>query len=560
MKLLLTVLVLIVLPTAWLSLLAGRSIQARELLLDRRLETEAQQTLEQIGAETKHALEAVLVSLSDVVRETVLEGSDIRNLDEAITPLKGADALFQEVYLFLNPWGLIHPAPALSEHAHREDRYVLLAQELAFRLSRGEQRLFFAIGDRLYIFGLVQGETSLYAGYEVQQDAVLQRLHDLLRQYTTPHIAYRVLGVGRVQSAGGRVAEPGIEVRDTFSQELEQVPGPADFERDAQRSDVLVSGRLRAPFDFIEIGAIAMNAQDMYAARALQARLVRWSILLLAFILLSSAVLLILMARRQADQARLRSIFIAGLSHDIRTPVTAMRALAESLQQGRVDSAARKQQFLDTIVIECDRLQILIERVLLFFRQEQGGYHQKQAVDLVALCERVGNAFCARHRGRVDLKLELPENLHPTMWGDATALEQALHNLLENAWKYGRPMPDHPDVVVPVCVRLCVDAGCIWRRCLSIAVEDAGPGVGGSDRQRVFTRFYRGTSETVQQAGGIGLGLALVREIVRGHGGRVFIEDSAWGGARFVMRFKPFPFCVWSWRYFLQGVGMRVRR
>jgi len=553
MKLLLTVLVLIVLPTAWLSLLAGRSTQARELLLNRRLEAEAQQTLEEIGVQLQQALSSQVAVLAGEVGETVLAGADIRSLDAAVAPLQDGRDWQGQVYLFLNPWGFIHPPAAIPEQPEPADHYVLLSQELSIRLSRGEPDLFFGIGDRLYAFGKVGAAASLYVGFEVRQAGLLVLLEGILRQHATAHIEYRLLRAGAVQAASATAEVPQIEVRDTFSPE---VPPAAtilpSFARDTRRTEVLVAGHLRPPFDFIEIGAIAVNARDMYAARALQARLVRWSIFLLACVLLSSTAILLLLARRQAAQARLRSIFIAGLSHDIRTPVTAMRALAESLQQGRVTRVERQQQFFDSIVAECDRLQTLIERVLLFFRQEQGGYHRKQSVDLVALCQRVGNAFCARHRGRVDFQLDLPEGA-VQMWADATALEQALQNLLENAWKYGRAAPGHPDEVVTVALQLRVEQGCWWRRCLVLVVEDGGPGIAVEERQRVFQRFYRGDSTQVQQAGGIGLGLALVREIVRGHGGRIRIERSALGGARFVLCFKPMSWrggcghLRWSW-------------
>ncbi len=550
MKLLLTVLILIVLPTAWLSLLAGRSIQARELLLNRRLENEAQQTLEQIGAEIDDAIYDVLQKISHRMHASYLDRDDIRKLDDVLAKLREESSLFARVYLFSEPWGFIYPEQAIPDHPDISDHDVLLAQELAMRLSRSRQRLFFAIEDRIYVFRIIRDDARLLAGVEIVHDGLISLLERLLREYSTPHIEYRLLRVGPLRTPRETYPAPDLEVRDSFSTGAERVPDVSGFLRDARSSDMLVSGHLRDPFGHIEIGALAVNASDMLAARMLQDRLVWWSIFLLAIVLLSSALILILMSRKQAETARIRSIFIAGLSHDIRTPVTAMRALAESLQQGRVASPARKQQFLDSIVDECDRLQILIERVLLFFRQEQGGYYQKQPVDLVALCEGVTQAFCARHRGRIDLTLDVPHERVPKMLGDPMALEQALHNLLENVWKYGRPVPDHPDNVVPLRVRLDLASGCLWKRCLVIRVEDAGPGIVRGEQRRIFGRFYRGRAGYVQQSGGIGLGLALVWEIVRGHGGRVRVEKSSMGGACFVLRFRPRPLTWASWKHF----------
>jgi len=552
-KLLLTVLILIVLPTAWLSLLAGRSIQARELLLNRRLESEAQQSLEQIGVKVEETIHEVLQDVSHLAERTLLDDGDVALFGSSLIPLQQESLLFAAVYLFLEPWGFIYPEQAVPDHPAISDRDVLLAQELAMRLSYGRQRLDFTIGERIYIFRMIREDTRLLAGIEIDQDGFLSVLERLLRTYSTPHIEYRLLHVGPMQHGEEIFSEPDLEVRDSLSVGTDRVPTTAAFLRHSRRPDMLVSGHLRAPFGHVEIGALAVDASDMVAARILQDRLVWWSVILLAIVLLSSALILILMARKQAETARIRSIFIAGLSHDIRTPVTAMRALAESLQQGRVVAPARKQQFLDSIVDECDRLQTLIERVLLFFRQEQGGYYQKQRVDLMALCERVAQAFCARHRGRIDMALELPRESAPTVYGDPMALEQALHNLLENVWKYGRPAPDHPDNVIPLQVRLEWIPGCIWRRCIVLSVEDAGPGIAPGEQRRIFGRFYRGQSKHTEQAGGIGLGLALVWEIVRGHGGRIEVGESSLGGACFVLRFRPYPLHWAAWAGFVKS-------
>ncbi|MFU8780572.1 MAG: sensor histidine kinase [Kiritimatiellia bacterium] len=549
MKLLLTVLVFIVLPTAWLSLLAGRSIQSRELLLERRMEAEAQQTLEHVGTQTKRATEAALGDLSAIVKRTVLAGQDIRDFADAVVPPQRLEPLIGPVYLYLHPWGFIFPDRALPDHATVENHYILLAQDLAQRLRREHSRLLFEHVGRIYVFGLVQENPDLYVGYEVQQDGLVLLVEALLRSVSTPHIQYRLLRVGSLGVRGDEPVVSTIEVRDSLTGGAEYLEPLMDFQRDAGRRDMLLSGHLREPFRHIEIGAMAVNVREMYAARALQARLVRWSILLLAFVLLSSTILLLAMGRRQLERARIRNVFIAGLSHDIRTPVTAMRALAESLQQGRVSTEERKQQFLDSIVSECDRLQTLIERVLLFFRQEQGGDYHKKPVALVPLCERVCHVFRTRHRGKVDLRLDMPSDAAPTMWADGAAIEQAILNILENAWKYGRREPVHPDQVVVIRLRLAVEPGSILRRCLQIAVDDEGPGVAPAERRKVFLRFYRTQSATKGQSGGIGLGLALVAEVVRGHGGRIRVEQGELGGASFVMRFRPFPLRRAIWLY-----------
>ncbi len=554
MKLLLTVLVLIVLPTALLSLLAGLSIQSREVLLDQRLEAEAEQTLEQIGAEVLDAIHESQAQIAGLVKETILDANDKRAFDIALATIRNEETVFDAVYLFSDPWGFIYPENAIPESEDFADSYVLLAHELAMRLRPESQSLFFAVGDQIFVFHEVYDGTRLFAGFEILQDRFIMLLERVLDSHSTAHIEYRLLRVSPMQPNVPAIEEQDVAFIDSLDLRNDRFPSYLTFLRDRQRTDVLLSGHLRAPFTHIEIGAIALNASDMYAARALQARLVRWSILLLAIVLLSSAVIVILMARKQAEATRIRSVFIAGLSHDIRTPITAMRALAESLQHGRVSAPERRQQFLDSIVDECDRLQTLIERVLLFFRQEQGGYYQKRPIDLVSLCEHVTQAFCGRHRGRINMTLDMPDEQVPDMYGDPMALEQVLLNLLENAWKYGRPALEIPDPVVSIRLHVQVTSNCIWRRCIRISVEDAGPGIAPGEQRRIFGRFYRGRSGHVKQAGGIGLGLALVRDIVRGHGGKVEVGRSSLGGARFVVCFRPYPLRLSSWKCLIRAL------
>jgi signal transduction histidine kinase len=552
MKLLLTVLFLIVLPTAWLSLLAGRSIQARELLLEQRLTDEAQQALEQIGEQSRSLLSDALTLLVSHVRSTVLAGADVRQFGTSISFEKGEYPFLHRVFLYLRPWGFIYPEEASPTFSIPNDRFVLLSHRLASLLGSDPFSPSISVDNGLYIFQRASEDPHLYVGFELNQEAFITRLEEIVRAHSTAHIEYRILQVGPLQHTETSVGQPAIEVQDNLSVLPESIVEDMQFIPQARQRDVLVSGVLGKPLGHIVIGAIAVNARDMSSARALQNQLFWWGVILLAFVMLSSTVILITYSRRQAHHARIRSVFIAGLSHDIRTPVTAMKALAEGLQQGRVTGEDRKQEFLDSIVSECDRLQTLIERVLLFFRQEQRGVESpKSTIELIPLCEYVCATFRSRHKGRVELACTFPADAQLLMWGDAAAIEQALHNLLENAWKYGRPRPCHPDQVVWIGVRLELVPGSIFHRCIQIRVEDKGPGIPFGEQRKVFDRFYRTSDPQHHASGGIGLGLALVSEIVRSHQGRIDVGRSVHGGAMFTMRFRPFPFAFWSGKSFV---------
>ncbi len=537
MKLILTVLLLIVLPTAMLSLLAGRSLQARELLIERQLELEALQTLEQISAEIMEALANAHGRVEALLVETVLRGGDIRQLPKQVASRLGDEPLLAGIYLFMNPWGFVYPEESSGQSGPMRDADVLLQQELASRISAGRRTEGFEAGQRLYRFRPIATEPGLYVGFEIDAEQLTLRVRETLRRYSTGYVEYALLQVGVV--GHGSADDPGgdVQVADSLSAQRERVGTQGAFVRERGRRGILVSGHLRSPFDYLEIGGYAVNAADMHRAQMMQSRLVGWGIILLAVVITASTMLLIVLSRRQAEEARRRGIFMAGLSHDIRTPVAGMRALAESLRAGRVSSPERQQQFLDSIVQECDRLSRLIERVLLFFRQEQrvAQYH-KALIRLSEVCEEVAARFREQQRGRVSLVTELPDSPEPYVWADPGAVEQVLYNLLDNAQKYGGTK-GVPGGVVSIRLRVRHEPAGKRPRVL-VAVEDDGPGVSAEDRHRIFRRFYRGESDGDTHTGGIGLGLALVAEILRAHDASVQVRAGEKGGAVFELSFK----------------------
>lgn len=554
MKLLVMLLMLVVLPTAWFGLLAGRAMQARETRQNQRLETEAQETFEEIGNNLFAMIQAAKQDVAALVQQTLLEGPDMAEVSIAWQPLREGLPFVETVYLFLDSDGFrcLYAAPR-GKNRFR-DQHVFISRDFPMRMPRRVTPPRFSGNHDRSILGRWGRSTRLYAGFQIEQDRFIEKLERKLESYSTAHITYRLLRVSALEerehaSEKIRSLKRGLFRNSVFI----SVPYLLPERRD---DALLLAARLHVPFADIKIGAFDVHADETFALRARQLRLVHWSMLLFALVLISSVAILIWFFRKQSGKARIRSIFIAGLSHDIRTPVTAMRALAESLEQGRVASPERQQQFLHSIVDECDRLQALIDRVFLFFRQEQGKDFQKQPINLVTLCEKVSQTFRGRYREHIDLHLDLPKGQLPVIYGDPTAIEQVLHNLLENAWKYGRSIDQHPGQSVVILVRLKMKSNCPWRRCIHISVEDAGPGIAAGDKRKIFRRFYRGHSGLVEQLGGIGLGLALVWEIVRSHGGKVDVGRSSLGGACFVLRFRPYrSFLLSSWK----EVSHRIR-
>jgi two-component system phosphate regulon sensor histidine kinase PhoR len=247
--------------------------------------------------------------------------------------------------------------------------------------------------------------------------------------------------------------------------------------------------------------------------------------ILLGLLGLSAALVVtaLLQLHRERALQRLRTEFVASVSHELRTPLTQIRLFAETLLLDRVRTPAERHQALTVIDREARRLGDLVENVLLFARAERR--RSTLAPERQALAPLVRTALArleplARGSG-ARLAAELDEEASAVV--DPTALQQVLSNLFDNALKYG---PRGQEVRVAVERR-----GATVR----LSVEDQGPGVPAAERRRVFERFHRLERDRRSAVAGTGIGLALVDDLARRQGGRVFVEDGAGGGARFVV-------------------------
>jgi signal transduction histidine kinase len=228
--------------------------------------------------------------------------------------------------------------------------------------------------------------------------------------------------------------------------------------------------------------------------------------------------------RQESEMARLKSDFVANVSHDLKTPLSLIRMFAETLEMHRVTDEGTRREYYGVITRETERLTRLIDNVLDFSRIEGG----RQRYDIVPtavepLVQEVLEAFrhpLAQQGFKVDVEIE-PDL--PDVPLDAGAVRQALANLVDNAIKYSGERR-----------RLRVSAR---RRGDEVALEvaDEGIGIPATETQRIFQKFYRiGRSET-QGRRGSGVGLALVKHIVEAHGGRVSVESRPGTGSRFTL-------------------------
>jgi signal transduction histidine kinase len=233
----------------------------------------------------------------------------------------------------------------------------------------------------------------------------------------------------------------------------------------------------------------------------------------------------IIQLRRQQQLAQLRVDFVSGVSHELRTPLAQIRLFAELLRNGQLRSDAERERSFSIIDEEAQRLTYLVENVLAFARSEHGrnsviveplemDHEMQGAMDAFAPLARVRSA-----RIHSSIEPDLVSRVDPR------ALRQIVLNLLDNAVKYG-------PVGQTVNVSLTSTADKVI-----IAVEDKGPGVPRSEREKIWDPYVRLSRAAESAAGGSGIGLSIVRELVRLHGGRAWVEDAAGGGARFVVEF-----------------------
>ena len=229
--------------------------------------------------------------------------------------------------------------------------------------------------------------------------------------------------------------------------------------------------------------------------------------------------------RRETEMARLKSDFVANVSHDLKTPLSVIRMFGETLEMGRVTDEGRRQEYYRVITREGERLTRLIDNVLDFSRIEGGRQTYEMTPTAVEPLVRGTLETFAYPLAQQGFKVEVsvaPDL--PEVAMDADAVGQALANLIDNAIKYSAD--DRA---------LTVDARVVDGR-LVIAVTDRGLGIASGEQAKIFEKFYRVGRSDTQGRRGSGVGLALVRHIAEAHGGDVTVQSAPGEGSRFSLR------------------------
>jgi len=251
-----------------------------------------------------------------------------------------------------------------------------------------------------------------------------------------------------------------------------------------------------------------------------------WTILTLVVVLISGAVLISRTIAHEIAVLKLKSDFVSSVSHEFKSPLTSIKALAERLRDGKVTDSDRMKQYFSVITQDVDRLTSLVRNILDFSKIEEGKKeYEFVETDMAQLVTQQIESFKRSEYAKgLEIKIRISEDI-PHLDVDKEAFSQVLNNLLDNAVKFSS---DRKEVEVNLKKD---DTNVI------IEVKDKGIGIPPNESDKIFDKFYQGPNAVRHSARGTGLGLTLVKHTVEAHGGRIAVESQVGEGCTFFVIF-----------------------
>jgi signal transduction histidine kinase len=308
----------------------------------------------------------------------------------------------------------------------------------------------------------------------------------------------------------------------------------------------------RRPFVARELSALLprweaaayLTDPQIVSSRAGRVVTILWVLISILFVsILAGGTLVLKTVRAEVSLARQKTLFVANVSHELKTPLTSIRMFAEMLRGGRQGSAKKSREYLTLMVEEAHRLTRLINNVLDFSAMERGEKrYDPQVLDAAELCRELVASQGPRYKqSGFSLKLRCSFPAEEAAGGaerapdkkpaaglpvraDREALRQALMNLLSNAEKYSAGGK---------VVEVALQPSGPW---LAIDIMDRGRGIAPSEAKHIFKEFYRGDESVTAGVRGSGLGLAISRRILRDQGGDIEYMPREGGGSIFRVR------------------------
>lgn len=245
-----------------------------------------------------------------------------------------------------------------------------------------------------------------------------------------------------------------------------------------------------------------------------------WLFGAVVFLILIGLMCAVTLDRRSRHLSQMQSEFVANVSHQLKTPLALLSGAAETLEEGRIHTPDKLQEYSGIVRTQAARLSALVDQTILCSIADGGvGGLQFELTDVVMIVRGAVEEFRAGVPSTIEITFSAAGSV-PLVRADPAALEQVVWNFLENALKYGDQEHNRIDVSVSAEGRHVV-----------IAVRDRGDGIDASDLPRVFDRFYRGRNG--HRPRGFGLGLAYAQKVVKAHRGRVAVESEIGRGSEF---------------------------
>jgi len=217
-----------------------------------------------------------------------------------------------------------------------------------------------------------------------------------------------------------------------------------------------------------------------------------------------------------------RRDFVANVSHEFRTPLTAIQGFAETLLAGALDDTQNRTRFLEIILEHSRRLARLTEDLLMLSKMD--AERLELEIRRLSVSQLIESCLETAQRRAAEKDLRISVNAAqrlPDIAGDRRRLAEVLQNLLDNAIQYTLPGGQ---------IMLSAEAG---EDEVILTVSDTGIGIPQADQPRIFERFYRVDVARSREAGGTGLGLAIAKHLVEVHGGRLWVDSEVGQGSQF---------------------------
>ena len=417
--------------------------------------------------------------------------------------------------------------------------FFFVAPRLSFAVSDVQYLVTFAV---MLVVGLLTGQLTAGLRFQARisssRERRAQSLFELTRELSAALLSSQVAELGEAavrRNFGGEALMLAADARDQL---VLPAPAPSDFDagvadwafRNLQAAGLATSTLSAQAWHYIPLKA-PMRVRGVLALKPAQPRWLLIPEQLQQLDTLARQIAIALervhyvdiaqQAVVQMESERLRNTLLAAISHDLRTPLTALIGLAESLRRSVPPLASEQAEMAQAMTQQARQLSALVTNLLDMARLQDGGVNLRSEWQSVE--EVVGSAIrVAQHAlGGGAVQTDVPPDL-PLVEFDAVLMERVLVNLLENAAKYGAPP-------ISVNARVTPDS-------LVLAVRDHGPGLPPALRGReaeLFDKFTRGQTESAMP--GVGLGLAICKAVLDAHRGTIVASNASDGGAEFTI-------------------------